>query len=86
VSRHPSAAGSWEPPPIREYGLLGDTRTAALTSLAGSIDWMCWPRFDSRPVFGRLIDNESGGWFEITVQGATRRTRKRSSMASKTGS
>jgi GH15 family glucan-1,4-alpha-glucosidase len=76
VSRHPSAAGSWEPPPIREYGLLGDTRTAALTSLAGSIDWMCWPRFDSEPLFGRLIDHESGGWFEITVQGATHTERR----------
>ncbi len=83
MSRRPSPAGPWEPPPIREYGLLGDTRTAALTSLAGSIDWMCWPRFDSEPVFGRLIDHELGGCFEIAVQGAThteRRYRDRSTV------
>jgi len=38
-------------------------------SSAGSIDWMCWPRFDSEPVFGRLIDPEHGGQFELTVAG-----------------
>jgi GH15 family glucan-1,4-alpha-glucosidase len=73
--------GSWSPPPIHEYGLIGDTRTAALTSSAGSIDWMCWPRFDSEPIFGRLIDPKHGGYFEIFVFGATpsaRRYRDRS--------
>jgi GH15 family glucan-1,4-alpha-glucosidase len=67
---------SWTPPPIREYGLLGDTRTAALTSSAGSIDWMCWPRFDSEPIFGRLIDPKHGGSFELSVFGATRTARR----------
>jgi GH15 family glucan-1,4-alpha-glucosidase len=38
-------------------------------SSAGSIDWMCWPRFDSEPVFGRLIDAERGGHFQLTVPG-----------------
>lgn len=70
------AGGSWIPPPIREYGLLGDTRTAALTSSSGSIDWMCWPRFDSEPIFGRLIDPKHGGCFEISVLGATRVARR----------
>jgi GH15 family glucan-1,4-alpha-glucosidase len=70
------ASESWTPPPIREYGLIGDTRTAALTSSAGSIDWMCWPRFDSEPIFGRLIDPKHGGCFEISVAQAARTTRR----------
>ncbi|HZV25691.1 MAG TPA: trehalase-like domain-containing protein, partial [Acidothermaceae bacterium] len=57
-------------PRIHEYGFIGDTRTGALVSPAGSIDWMCWPRFDSEPIFGRLIDAERGGRFELTVVGA----------------
>ena len=68
--------GRWQQPPIRDYGMIGDTRTAGLTSRSGSIDWMCWPRFDSEPVFGRLIDCEGGGCFEIAVEGVTRTERR----------
>jgi GH15 family glucan-1,4-alpha-glucosidase len=54
-------------PSIGDYGLLGDTRTAALVSSHGSIDWMCFPRFDSPPLFGRLVGGDTGGSFDIEV-------------------
>lgn len=53
-------------PAIADHALIGDTRTAALVTPQGEIDWMCIPRFDGEPVFGRLIDLEHGGRFAIT--------------------
>jgi len=51
------------PTPIGDYGLIGDTRTAALVSSAGAIDWLCAPHFDSRPLFGRLVGGPEAGTF-----------------------
>lgn len=54
-----------EYPPIASYALLGDCHSSALVSLDGSIDWCCFRRFDSRPVFAALLDRAKGGHFRI---------------------
>jgi GH15 family glucan-1,4-alpha-glucosidase len=57
--------------PIADYGLLADTRTAALVSSDGSLDWMCIPRFDGEPVFGRLVGGTAAGRFRLGPATAT---------------
>lgn len=50
-----------------EYGIIGNCQTAALISQNGSLDWLCMPRPDSPPIFGRLLDPE-GGFFSIETE------------------
>ena len=56
-------------PPIRDYALLSDCHSTALVSRAGSVDWCCFHRADSHPVFGRLLDWDRGGHCEIAPAG-----------------
>ncbi len=51
--------------PIENYGIVGNMHTAALVSKEGSIDWFCFPRFDSPSVFAAILDDKKGGRFQI---------------------
>jgi alpha,alpha-trehalase len=55
--------------PIRDHGLIGDGSTSALVGRDGAISWMCLPRFDSMPLFCRILDRERGGAFTIAPEG-----------------
>ena len=51
--------------PIAQYGVIGDLHSAALIGANGSIDWLCYPHFDSPSIFGALLDDDKGGRFQI---------------------
>lgn len=51
--------------PIENYSVIGDLRTIALVGISGSIDFMCFPDFDSPSIFTALLDHEKGGRFKI---------------------
>lgn len=54
--------------PIEDYGIIGNMNTAALVGLDGSIDFLCFPRFDSPSVFARILDAKKGGFFSVEPQ------------------
>ena len=64
-------------PKIEDYALLGDLHTAALVSTAGSIDWLCLPRFDSPAAFAALLHNDEAGRWTLAPVAANNGTTRR---------
>jgi len=62
--------------PIENYGVIGNMRSIALVGINGSIDFLCYPNFDSPTVFAALLDDEKGGCFQIEPQFRKRRIRQ----------
>jgi GH15 family glucan-1,4-alpha-glucosidase len=58
---------------IEDYALIGDCETAALVSRDGSIDWLCWPRFDSAACFAALLGTPENGRWQIAPAGPSAR-------------
>jgi len=61
---------------IEDYALIGDCKTAALVAKNGSIDWLCWPRFDSEACFAALLGSPEHGRWQIAPRGQARITRR----------
>ncbi|MDQ4080406.1 MAG: DUF5911 domain-containing protein, partial [Gemmatimonadota bacterium] len=65
------------PSRIEDYALLGDCETAALVSRDGSIDWLCWPRFDSGACFAALLGTREHGCWRLAPRDAQARSTRR---------
>jgi GH15 family glucan-1,4-alpha-glucosidase len=61
---------------IEDYGLIGNCETAALVGRDGSIDWLCWPRFDSDACFAALIGRSEHGRWQIAPRDKAKVTRR----------
>ena len=61
---------------IEDYALIGDCESAALISRGGSIDWLCWPRFDSAACCAALLGGPQNGRWLLTPRGPATRTRR----------
>ncbi|KAI3634701.1 hypothetical protein MIR68_007082 [Amoeboaphelidium protococcarum] len=51
--------------PIDQYGVIGNLRTCALVGMDGSIDFLCYPKFDSSSIFCKILDKDKGGHFSV---------------------
>ena len=62
---------------IEDYGLIGDCETAALVGRDGSIDWLCWPAFESDACFAALLGTSKNGRWLLAPAGEIKRTSRR---------
>ena len=62
---------------IEDYALLGDCETAALVARDGSVDWLCWPRFDSGACFAALLGQPENGRWLIAPRGTVKHNTRR---------
>src|SRR5437588_12878990 len=62
--------------PIGDYALLSDRHSAALVGRDGSVDWLCFPRFDSPSIFARLLDEDAGHWSIVPAGQVSQTTRR----------
>ena len=62
--------------PIENYGVIGNMQSIALVGMNGSIDFLCYPNFDSPTIFAALLDDQKGGRFEIRPQLTNSRVRQ----------
>ncbi len=62
--------------PIEDYAMIGDGGTAALIARDGSVDWLCWPRFDSDACFAALLGDDSHGVWRIAPTSEAMITRR----------
>jgi GH15 family glucan-1,4-alpha-glucosidase len=53
--------------PIENYGIIGNMRTVALVGMNGSIDWYCYPQFDSSSIFRAILDDKKGGCYALST-------------------
>lgn len=64
-------------PPIEDYAVIGDCKSAALIDRYGGIDWLCFPHFSGPALFSALLDRRKGGTFSLRPEGAIKRIKRR---------
>src|SRR5262245_60730436 len=64
------------PARIEDYALIGDCNTAALVSQDGTVEWLCWPRFDSGACFASLVGGPENGHWRLAPTASWRSSRR----------